>query len=86
MNLLVCRLEIVFQIHAFFVERKLLFIASLQPSISAAVHSCVKTLAVDGNCKIAIVPYFCTLSLSLSASTSTFNTKSLSLSLDQERV
>ncbi|AES76016.1 transmembrane protein, putative [Medicago truncatula] len=51
-------LVIVFQIHAFFVERKLLFIASLHPSISAAVHSCVDALAVDRNYKTAIVPSF----------------------------
>lgn len=59
MNLsLVCRLVIVFQNHAFFVERKLLFIASLHPSISATVYSCVDTLAVDRNCKTAIFPSF----------------------------
>lgn len=56
--LLVSRLVIVLEIHAFFVERKLLFIAILHPSISATVHSCVDALAVDRNCKTAIVPSF----------------------------
>ena len=38
----------------------------------ASVHSCIDTLAVDGNYKISIVPFFCMLSLSLLAATSTF--------------
>lgn len=76
-----CRLVIVCKIHVFFVERKLLFIAILHPSISATIHSCVDALAVERNCKTAIVPSFVRWVLSLPASASTFNTKILSSSL-----